>query len=180
LHIGDDTVIHENATLHRGTKETGKTVIGSNALLMAYSHVAHDCRVGDRVILANAVQIAGHVHIGDWTIVGGVTAVHQFTHIGQHSMIGGGLRGIGQDVPPYIIVASEPVKFAGLNVIGLRRRGFTNEQITVLKGIYDILYDKKYNVSQAKEKIREDYRDDPYAVEIIGFIENSKRGISGK
>ncbi|MCE1188525.1 MAG: acyl-ACP--UDP-N-acetylglucosamine O-acyltransferase [Ignavibacteria bacterium] len=179
LFLGDNATIHEHVTLHRGTHETGKTVIGSDVLFMAYSHIAHDCRIGNKVILANGVQIAGHVHIDDWTIIGGMTPVHQFVKIGKHCMIGGGFR-VAQDIPPYILAAGEPLKYTGLNVVGLRRRGFTNEQIMTLKEIYTILYSPHNNVSQAKSLILEQIPDSAMREDVLSFLASSNRGISGK
>ena len=152
FYVGDNTVIHEYVTLHRGTKETGFSRIGSNCLLMAYSHVAHDTVVGDNCILANGVQLAGHVILEDYVIIGGLTPVHQFCNVGKHCMIGGGFR-VTQDVPPFILSAGEPLKYSGLNLIGLRRRGFSNDDIMLLKKAYGYIYDHSLNVSQAKEKI---------------------------
>jgi len=177
--IGDDTVIREFATLHRGTLETGKSEIGKNCLLMAYSHVAHDCTVGDNCIIANAVQIGGHAHIEDYVIIGGSTPVHQFSLIGEHSMIAGGIR-IVQDVPPYILAANLPAEYGGLNVIGLRRRGFKNEDIQTLKDVYALIYSKVYNVSQAVKIIEEKYGDNIYVKKVLNFLSRSKRGIVGK
>lgn len=177
--IGNDTVIHEFVTLHRGTVETGFSKIGSNCLFMAYSHVAHDCVVGDNCIIANSVQIGGHVTIEDYVIIGGMTPVHQFCRVGQHSMTGGGFR-ITQDVPPYILTASEPLKYSGLNVIGLRRRGFSNEDIAVLKKAYGYIYSDSYNVSQAKSKIKEEFPEHPLVKNILSFLNISTRGIVGK
>ena len=174
--IGDGTVIREFATLHRGTIESGTTKVGKNCLLMAYTHVAHDCILGDNCILANSVQLGGHVEIGDWVIVGGATVVHQFEKIGKHAMIGGGFR-VTLDVPPYVLAAGDPLKFNGLNTIGLRRRGFTNEQIMKLKEIYNILFGKKLNLSQAIEKVKNEFEEDELLTSILSFIENSKRGI---
>lgn len=174
--IGDDTTIHEFVTLHRGTNETGKSEIGKNCLLMAYSHVAHDVKVGNNCILANGVQIAGHVTIEDFVIIGGLTPVHQFCKVGEHCMIGGGFR-VVQDVPPFILGASEPLRYSGLNVIGLRRRGFSNEEIASLKRTYDLIYNSGYNLSQAKEKIKEELCDHPLVQRVLNFINNSKRGI---
>ena len=131
FYVGDNTKIHEYVTLHRGTKETGFSKVGKNCLLMAYSHVAHDTIVGDNCILANGVRVAGHVEIEDYVIIGGLTPVHQFCKVGKHSMIGGGFR-ITQDVPPFILTANEPLKYKGLNLLGLRRRGFLNEDINSL------------------------------------------------
>ena len=177
--IGDDTVIREFATLHRGTKETGRSSVGKNCLIMAYGHVAHDCSVGDNCIIANAVQIGGHAHIGDWVIIGGSTPIHQFSLIGEHAMIAGGIR-ITQDVPPYILSAHTPASFAGLNVIGLRRRGFRTEDIQILKEAYGYLYSKSLNVSQAVEVIKSKFGDNIYVQKLIDFLGKSKRGIVGK
>lgn len=177
--IGDNTVIHEFVTLHRGTRETGLSKIGSNCLLMAYAHVAHDTIIGDNCILANAVQVAGHVHIEDYVIIGGVTPVHQFCKVGEHSMVGGGLR-VVQDVPPYILSGNLPLKFAGLNLIGLRRRGFSKEDIDTLKKTYNYIYSKELNVTQACNKAEEEFGDNEYVKNVIDFIRSSKRGIIGK
>ena len=144
---------------------------------MAYTHVAHDCIVGDNVILANLVQLGGHVEIDDWVIIGGASVVHQFEKIGKHAMVGGGYR-VTSDVPPYILAAGEPLKFTGLNSVGLRRRGFSNDDIKRLKDIYNIIYGKKYNLSQAKEQIKLRFENDKYASEVLQFLENSKRGIA--
>ena len=177
--IGDDTIVREFATLHRGTKETGKSRVGKNCLIMAYGHVAHDCSVGDNCIIANAVQIGGHAHIGDYVIIGGSTPVHQFSLIGEHAMIAGGIR-ITQDVPPYILAAHTPATFAGLNVIGLRRRGFKAEDIQTLKEAYGLLYSKSLNVSQAVEVIKSKFAENVYIQKLIEFLSKSKRGIVGK
>lgn len=177
--VGDNTVIREFATLHRGTKETGKSQVGKNCLLMAYTHVAHDCVVGNNCIIANAVQIGGHAHIEDWVIIGGSTPVHQFSLIGEHCMVAGGIR-ITQDVPPFILTAHFPASYAGLNVIGLRRRGFNPEDIQILKEAYGYIYSKSLNVSQAVEVIKEKFGDNIYAQKIINFLSKSKRGIVGK
>lgn len=178
FYVGDNCVIHEYVTLHRGTKETGFSRIGSNCLLMAYSHVAHDTVVGDNCILANGVQLAGHVELEDYVIIGGLTPVHQFCNVGKHCMIGGGFR-VTQDVPPFILTAGEPLKFSGLNLIGLRRRGFSNEDITLLKKAYGYLYDHSLNVSQAKEKIRSEIKN-KHVDSMLEFLDRSKRGIVGK
>ncbi len=177
--VEDGTVIHEFVTLHRGTKDTGFSRVGKNCLLMAYVHIAHDCVIGDNCILSNGVQVGGHVTIEDNVIIGGLTPVHQFCIVGQHSMTGGGFR-IVQDVPPYILAANEPLRFEGLNVVGLRRRGFANEDIYTLKKAYGYLYDKSLNVSQAKEKIQSELGDNPYVKNILEFLPKSKRGLVGK
>ena len=176
--IGDNTVVREYVTLHRGTKVTGKSSVGNNCLLMAYAHVAHDCCVGNNCIIVNSVQLGGHVTVGDYAIIGGGTVVHQFSKIGQHSMTGGGFR-VTQDVPPYILAAHEPLQFTGLNIVGLRRRGFSNEDIQILKAAYGLLYNKKLNVAQAKQAIAEEYGNNPLVQNVLDFIENSKRGMVG-
>lgn len=174
--IGDNTTIREFCTLNRGTSARGKSVIGSNVLLMAYAHVAHDCIVGNNVIMANVVQLGGHVEIEDWAILGGMSAVHQFCRVGRHCIVGGGFRAV-QDVPPFITASGEPLKFAGLNSIGLRRRGFKPETITLIKRAYRLLYRSKLNVTQAIGRIRQDIELIPEVTEIIKFIEKSERGL---
>ncbi len=177
--IDDDTVVREFVTFHRGTKDTGLSRVGKKCLVMAYAHVAHDVVVGDNCIIANSVQIAGHVTIEDYVIIGGSTPVHQFCIVGQHSMIGGGFR-VVQDVPPFILAGSEPLKFSGLNVIGLRRRGFSNEDIATLKSVYSYIYNNSLNVTQAKEKIIAEFGENKYVKIVLDFLSKSKRGIVGK
>lgn len=179
FYIGDDTTIREFVTLHKGTTETGFSRVGKNCLLMAYAHVAHDVVLGDNCIIANSVQIAGHVNIEDYVIIGGSTPVHQFCHVGQHSMIGGGFR-IVKDVPPYVMGGSEPLKFSGLNLVGLRRRGFSNDDIMTLKQAYQILYYSGKNISEAVKVIEEKFGDNQCVQNVINFINNSQRGIFGK
>ncbi len=174
FYIDDNTVIREYVTCHRGTAETGFSKIGKNCLLMAYSHVAHDTTVGDNCILANAVQLAGHVTIEDWVIIGGVTPVHQFCKIGKHAMIGGGFR-VTVDIPPFVMAAGEPIKYNGLNLIGLKRRGFSAEKIQDIKNVYYIMYLSKLSYSQAKLKVKEELGDNWAAKEILSFFENSTR-----
>ncbi|MBZ0199400.1 MAG: acyl-ACP--UDP-N-acetylglucosamine O-acyltransferase [Ignavibacteriaceae bacterium] len=177
--VGDNTTIREFVTLHRGTVSTGMSKIGKNCLLMAYTHVAHDTILGDNVILANAVQVAGHVEIHDYAIIGGMTPVHQFCKVGAHSMTGGGFR-ITQDLPPFMLASDEPLQFHGLNIIGLRRRGFSNDDIMLLKKAFGYLYSKSLNVSQAKTKIIEEMGDNENIKTLLKFLENSKRGLIGK
>lgn len=179
FYVGDNTIIHEFVTLHRGTKSTGFSSVGKNCLLMAYSHVAHDTTVGDNCILANGVQIAGHCILEDYVNIGGLTPVHQFCKVGQHSMTGGGFR-IVQDVPPFILTGNEPLRYSGLNIVGLRRRGFITEDIEALKKTYSILYNKAYNVSQAREKIGAELGENKYVKKVLEFLKDSKRGIIGK
>lgn len=177
--IDDDTIVREFVTLHRGTKETGFSRVGKNCLLMAYSHVAHDTVVGDNCIIANGVQLAGHVVLEDNVSIGGLTPVHQFCLVGRHSYVGGGFR-VTQDVPPFILAASEPLKFSGLNVIGLRRKGFSNEDIAVLKKAYGYIYSNSLNVSQAKKIIIEELGENQFVRELLDFLGRSKRGLIGK
>ncbi|MFZ1081007.1 MAG: acyl-ACP--UDP-N-acetylglucosamine O-acyltransferase [Candidatus Kryptoniota bacterium] len=174
--IGDNTIIREFVTVHRGTAETGKTVVGSDCLLMANAHVAHDCRVGNKCILSNVVALGGHVTLGDWVIIGGLTPVHQFVHIGSHVMIGGGFRAV-QDVPPYVLGGREPLRYEGVNKIGLRRRGFTQEQVKSIENAYHVLYFSGLMFSEAVKKIENDF---PHSVEIctiLEFMKSSSRGI---
>lgn len=176
FYIGDNTVIREFATLHKGTVETGFSKIGKNCLVMAYGHIAHDCIIGDNCIIANIVQIGGHVEIEDYVIIGGGTPIHQFSKIGQHSMVGGGFRVIA-DIPPYVLAGGEPLKYSGLNLVGLRRRGFSNEDINSIKDAYNILYNSGMNMSQAKAKIKDTYPDNIYVNNILQFIAKSNRSI---
>lgn len=176
LEIGDHTEIREYCDLNRGTKDHWKTTIGSNCFLMAYSHVAHDCTIGDRVILANAVQIAGHVTIEDWVILGGMVPVHQFVKIGKHVIIGGGYR-VVQDVPPFIMAAGDPIAYKGINLVGLKRRGFSLETTNALKKFYRILFRSKLNLSQAMQKIQDEMEVIPEIQDALDFIHKSERGI---
>ncbi len=175
--LGDNSVIREFCTLNRGTtKQHLKSTVGSNCLLMAYVHVAHDCVIGNNVIIANSVQMAGHITIQDFAIIGGLTAIHQFVTIGAHTMIGGHFR-IPKDVPPFVIAGGWPVSFERLNIIGLRRRGFTKEAIDALNDAYRILYLSKLNVSQGVEKITSTMTITPEIRQLLDFIAASKRGI---
>jgi len=174
--IGDNTTIRECVTVNRGTKALGKTQIGDNCLIMASSHIAHDCVIGNNCILANGSVIAGHVTVGDFAILSGLVAVHQFIHIGEHSLVSGGSL-VRKDVPPYTKAGKEPLSYVGINSIGLRRRGFTTEKIREIQDIYRILYQKNYNNSQATEKIEAEMEATKERDQIILFIKNSQRGI---
>jgi UDP-N-acetylglucosamine acyltransferase len=176
LEIEDNTIIREFCDLNRGTQHRGKSKIGKNCFLMAYTHVAHDCFLGDKVILANGVQLAGHVTIEDWVTVGGLVPVHQFCMIGKHSFIGGGFR-VVQDIPPYILAAGEPLAFKGLNIIGLKRREFSQETISQLRKCYRLLYQAKLNTSQALVRIRAEVNIGAEVQIVLDFIEKSERGI---
>lgn len=177
LQVGDRTMIREFATLNRGTSATGRTVVGSDCLLMAYTHVAHDCELGNHVILSNAVNMAGHVVIEDWVIVGGITPIHQFVRIGAHAFVGGGSR-IAQDVPPYCRVAGNPPALYGLNSVGLERRGFSPEVRKALKQTYRILFQSKLNVSQAVARAEAEVPAIPEVRQLLQFIKASERGIT--
>jgi UDP-N-acetylglucosamine acyltransferase len=176
LEIGDETVIREYCTLNRGTKDRLKTEVGTNCLLMAYVHVAHDCHLGNNVILANAINMAGHVTMEDFVGIGGMTPIHQFVRIGQHAYIGGGYR-IPKDVPPFILAGREPLQFAGINSIGLKRRGFSSEQIQKIQRVYKIIYRNKLNVTQAITRIKEEYELEGEVKQIVDFYESSERGV---
>lgn len=176
LEIGDRTVVREFCDLNRGTHERGSSRIGEDCFLMAYVHVAHDCWVGNKVILANAVQLAGHVTIEDRVSVGGMSPVHQFCRIGQHAFIGGGFR-VVQDVPPYILAAGEPLTYKGLNIVGLRRRGFSQESIAALRRCYRFVYQSKLNTSQALDRIRNEMDLTPEVSVVLEFIDKSERGV---
>ncbi len=174
--IGNNTTIREFVTVNRGTSAKGKTVVGDNCLLMAYCHVAHDAIVGNNVIMANAVQLAGEVIVGDFAILGGGSLVHQFTNIGTHVMIQGGSR-INKDVPPYVKAGRDPLSYAGVNSIGLRRRGFTNEQIRDVQETYRHLFLSGMNTTNAIEHIEAELSASNERDEIILFVRNSRRGI---
>ena len=174
--IGDHTTIREFATVNRGTASRGTTVIGSNCLIMAYSHVAHDCILKDHIILGNATQLAGEVEIDDYAILSGAVLVHQFVRISQHVMIQGGSK-VTKDIPPYCLVGRDPIVYCGINIVGLRRRGFTNEQIFLINDVYRTLYQGGLNNSEALVEIQSRY---PQCYErdlIYNFISDSKRGI---
>ena len=173
---GEETVARECATVNRGTASKGKTVIGSNCLIMAYCHVAHDCVIGDNVIMSNAVQVAGEVVIDNYAVIGGGALIHQFSHIGQHVMLQGGAL-VNKDIPPYVKAGRNPISYAGINSIGLRRRGFTNEQIRDIQEIFRYLYLSGMNNSDAIERIEAELPATKERDEIIMFVRNSKRGI---
>ena len=174
--IGDNTTVRECVTINRGTKALGYTKIGNNCLIMATAHIAHDCTLGNNVIIVNGCGIAGHVEIDDFVIMGGLSAVHQFVKIGKHAMISGGAL-IRKDIPPYVKVAREPLSYAGINSVGLRRRGFSNEKIFEIQKIYRYIFQMKMNVSQATHFIEKEMLPTAERDEILEFIKNSPRGI---
>ena len=174
--IGDNCVLREFVTIHRGTASKGKTVVGNNNLIMAYCHVAHDCILHDNIIMSNVTQLAGEVEIDDYAVIGGGTLVHQFTHIGGHVMIQGGSK-INKDIPPFAIVARDPIAFCGINSVGLNRRGFTSEQIHTIQEVYRILYQGGMNTTQALDHIEATMPSSPERNMIIDFVRSSTRGI---
>lgn len=176
LVVEDDVTIRECCTLNRGTEASMTTRIGKGTLLMAYVHVAHDCFIGQNCILANSVNLAGHIEIGNYVIVGGVSAVHQFVKIGDHAMIGGGSL-VRKDVPPFVKAAREPLSYAGVNSVGLKRRGFTDEQISHIQEIYRILFLKEHNVHQAIDIIDKTIKPSAEKEEILIFLKQAERGI---
>lgn len=178
LRLGDRNTVREFTTLHRGTEDGGgETVIGDDNLFMAYSHVAHDCRVGSHVILANAATLAGHVVVDDHAILGGLSGVHQFTRIGCHAMISGGSV-VVQDIAPYIIAQGDRAKPAGLNLVGLKRRGFSDSSLRDLKKAYKLVFRSGLRMEEALEKIAVELEDTPELKTFIEFISNSQRGIA--
>lgn len=174
--IGDNTSIREFVTIHRGTASKGKTIVGSNCLIMAYCHVAHDCVIGDHVIMSNSAQIAGEVIVGDWAVIGGGALVHQFSLIGKHSMIQGGSL-VNKDVPPFSLAGRIPLSYEGVNSVGLMRRGFTRDQVNEVQEIYRMLYMSNLNVTDAVNKIEAELPQSELRDEVITFIRSSKRGI---
>ena len=178
VELGDNVTVRECATINRGTKASGKgvTKVGSNTLLMSYTHVAHDCTVGNHCILVSYVGIAGETDVDDWAILGGSTVAHQFSKIGKHAMVGGGSK-INKDIPPYVLCGRDPISYAGVNIVGLRRRGVTSDQIRNIKHMYDIIYNSSMNVSDALAKIESGFPQSEERDTILEFVRNSKRGI---
>ncbi len=176
LQIGNNVTIREYCTLNRGTDASGTTIIEDDCLLMAYVHIAHDCIVRRRCVLANNVTLAGHIEVGEYAVLGGMVAVHQFVRIGKHTMIGGGSL-VRKDVPPYVKAAREPLSYAGLNSIGLRRRGFSKETIHHLQDIYRILFVKGYNTRRAIEIIETTVDATDEREEILAFLQEADRGL---
>jgi UDP-N-acetylglucosamine acyltransferase len=176
VEIGDNTTIREFVTINRGTKALGKTVIGSDNLLMAYVHIAHDCIVGNNCILANGATLAGHITIEDYAIIGGLSAIHQFVQIGAHVMISGGSL-VRKDVPPFVKAAHEPLSYVGINSVGLRRRGFSNEKISEIQDIYRIIFVKGYSNTHALEVVEKEIKPSEEKEQILSFIRKSTRGL---
>ncbi|HEX6133935.1 MAG TPA: acyl-ACP--UDP-N-acetylglucosamine O-acyltransferase [Longimicrobiales bacterium] len=177
LVIGDRTVIRECVTLNRGTSARGRTAIGSDCLIMAYAHVAHDCVLGDHVVIANAVNMGGHCEIGDWVIVGGLTAIHQFVQIGAHAFVGGS-SAVRKDVPPFVKAAGDPLRLFGLNSVGLQRRGFSDDDRAQLRRAYRLLFQSKKNLRDALGAARLELSSAVHVEALLGFIERSERGVT--
>ncbi len=176
VEIGNNTKIRECVTIHRGTKDKWKTSIGDNCLLMTYVHVAHDCQIGNNVILASYTGLSGHVEIDDWAILEGKVAAQQFVKIGKHAFIGGASL-IRKDVPPFIKAAREPLTFAGVNSVGLRRRGYSDEHVRQIEDIYRILYVQNSNITKGITAVREAISENENREEILSFIESSDKGV---
>ncbi|WP_289057337.1 acyl-ACP--UDP-N-acetylglucosamine O-acyltransferase [uncultured Flavobacterium sp.] len=176
LEIGDNNIIREFVTINKGTISKGKTSIGNSNLIMSNAHIGHDCVIGNNSIIGFSVGMAGEVIVQDWVNISGLTAIHQFSIIGEHAMISG-LSRVVKDVPPYIIVAHEPLRFAGVNTVGLKRREFTSDKIDELRSIYRVLFQEKRNTKFALELITEKFRKTVERDKILSFVEQSKRGI---
>jgi UDP-N-acetylglucosamine acyltransferase len=174
--VGDGTTVRECVTINRGTADRMKTAVGSNCLLMAYVHLAHDCIVGNNVVIANSVNLAGHVTIDDWAILEGNVAVQQFIHIGAHSFIAGASL-VRKNVPPFVKAAREPLSYMGVNVVGLRRRGFNDEQIARIEDIYREIFVRNTNVERGMQNVEQQQPRSPERGLILDFIRNSPRGI---
>lgn len=178
LKIGDRNTVREFATLHRGTSDGGgETVVGNDNLFMAYSHVAHDCILGNQVILANGATLAGHVEVDDFAILGGLCAVHQFTKIGSHVMISGGSM-VTQDVPPFSIAQGDRAKTVGINQIGLKRRGFSDEAVRGIKQAYKLIFRSGLRTEEALEQIANEIKDIPEVEQFSEFVRKSTRGVA--
>ncbi len=175
-HIGDYSVLRECVTVNRGTVDRGRTVVGSHCLLQAYVHIAHDCLVGDHCVISNATQMAGHVQVGDWAIIGGTTAIHQFTNIGAHAFIAGGSL-VRKDVPPFVKAAREPLAYAGVNSVGLRRRGFGEEQVNAIHEMYRTLYLSGLPMQDALSRIETELPALPERDQVVEFVRSAARGI---
>ena len=176
VELGDNTTVREGVTINRGTAAVGRTVIGKDCLLMAYAHIGHDCNIGNFCIIGNSSAMAGEVNVDDWAIVSAGTLVHQFTNIGGHVFIGGGSK-VRTDVPPFIKADRDPLSFMGLNTVGLTRRGFEKERIDEIHNIYRLIYQNGLNISQALERIEEEFNPSTHRDYILEFIRKSERGI---
>ena len=176
VEIGDNTTIRECVTINKGTAAKNKTTIGNNCLIMAYAHVAHDCILKNNVIIGNSTSLAGEVEVDNFAIISAMSGVHQFVRVGKNSFVQG-MSKVGKDVPPYVLAGRDPLSYAGLNSVGLRRKGFTNDEINTIQELYRIIYQKGLNTSDSVKQIEETYDSSEYRDEIISFIKDSKRGI---
>ena len=174
--IGDNTTIRECVTINRGTKDRYKTVIGKNCLIQAYSHIAHDCIIGDYCVFSNSSTLAGHITVGDHVVLAGLVAVHQFCKIGSHSFVTGGTL-VRKDVPPFIKAAREPISYAGINSVGLRRRGYTSDQISEIQNIYRVLFVQNRNLAKGLDIVEAEFEATEIRDEILGFVRSSNRGV---
>ena len=174
--VGDRTTIRECVTINRGTTDRDRTAVGKDCLLMAYVHLAHDCLVGDNVVIANSVNLAGHVTIGDWAILEGNVAVQQFINIGAHSFVAGASL-VRKNVPPYVKAAREPLSFVGVNVVGLRRRGFADDAVARIEDIYREIFVRNTNLERAVQNVEQQFKDSPERLLIVEFIRSSPKGI---
>lgn len=176
--LGNNNTIREFVTIHRGTAQSGgKTIMGDNNLLMAYSHVAHDCKIGNQVILANAATLAGHIEIEDYAIVGGLVGIHQFLRLGRHCIIGGG-SGVNQDIPPYMMANGQRAKLYGVNNIGLKRHNFSPEAVSNLKKAYHIIFRSGLTIKKALDQVQTEIKNSPEVDHLISFIKSSEKGIT--
>ncbi|TAL27786.1 MAG: acyl-ACP--UDP-N-acetylglucosamine O-acyltransferase [Nitrospirae bacterium] len=177
VRIGSNNIIREYASIHRASVGgDGMTTVGDNSFLMAYVHVAHDCKIGNNVVIANSAGLAGHVVIEDYAVIGGIVGVHQFTRIGAYAMVGA-FSGIGQDIPPYTMASGTRAKLFGLNSVGLKRNGFPDSTINELKKAYKILFREKLTLKEALKKVQKDFPDSKEIRYLVDFIEKNKRGI---
>ena len=174
--IGNNTTIRECVTINRGTKDKWKTVVGSNCLIQAYSHIAHDCIVGNNCVFSNNSTLGGHITVGDYVVLAGMVAVHQFCHIGSHSFVAGGSL-VRKDVAPFVKAAREPLAYAGVNSVGLRRRGFTDDEIHEIQDIYRVLFVKNTNLAKALDIVETEFKSTQIRDEILDFIRISNRGV---
>lgn len=175
--IGNNNTIREYVTINRATSaDIGTTIIGDNNLLMAYCHVAHNCKLGNNIIMANAVNLGGHIHVEDYATIGGMTGIHQFVHIGGHCMIGGA-SAVPKDIAPYVLAAGNYAEVQGLNLIGLHRRGFKEETIRALKKAYKITFKSSMLLSEAIKRVESEVEDIPEVKHFVEFIKKSERGI---
>lgn len=174
--IGNGTVLRECVTVHRGTASKGTTVVGDNCLIMAYTHIAHDCRLGNNIIISNATQLAGEVQVDDYAVIGGGSLIHQFCHLGKGIMLQGGAL-VNKDIPPYVKAAREPISYVGLNSVGLHRRGVPQEDIDIISAVYRLIYLTDLNVTNAVKLVLEKVPQCSIRDEIVEFVTNSERGI---